>query len=411
MGLGILIRMAFRNLVGHARRTAIAGFSIAAGMAILLWYGCLLEGRNFNMINTITSTYTGHLQLYKNGYLKNRLPNLTFEADSIVPVLQKNNFLYSLRIHLPAIISSGDSSSPILLEGVDPQRESTITKIKQNLKVGEFLTQESAGECVKKEIYVGQSLAETLNVGIGEKLVILAQANDGTLGNELFFVKGLFNSGSPEFDRKIAYASLDCVRAVGALAGVNEVAIGLPQNFSEANAIALLQQNIKPDVEVSTWRKALPEVARMIHFNDVMMKMITTILFSVIVLGVINTMLISVFERTKEFGTALALGLTPNQLRVMIFLESLFLGLFSIIFGTLLGGLVVYYHQTKGFDLSIFFGETTGTDGIVFDLVIKPIFQWVLYFKLSFVCLCFTMAASLYPAYRASKLDPIQVMR
>lgn len=405
-----LFQLAVRNIVVHARRSFITGLSIAVGMAVLLWYGCVIEGRNQSMIRTVTSTYTGHLQIYKQGYLKNRLPSLAFEPSALESYFARRPELVSAkRVHLPAIVSTGDNSVPLLLEGIEPSAEAKITQVRANLRDGDYL--DDGEECSAKEIYLSRALADVLNIRIGGKLVVLAQANDGTLGNDLFRVKGLFDSGSPEFDKKLAYAPLACVQTLGAVAGVHEVAVGLDNPHREELIMKEIAAELPAELYLSTWREALPEVARMIRFNAVMMNMITTILFSVIILGVVNTLLIGVFERTKEFGVALALGMTPAQVRCLVVFESFVLGLGAIAVGTLIGGAMVYYHQQTGFDLSVFFGETTGTDGLVFDLVIEPIFKWDIYGRLAAICMLFILAAGVYPAFKASRLNPIEVIR
>ncbi len=383
--------------------------SIAFGVAVLFWIQCILAGRNENMIQKITSTYTGHLQVARKDYNESHLPAMSFNTEPRWPVEVQDQV--SPRVHLPSLISSGEDSVPVMLEGIVPNSEARITRLKEELIQGEFLSDDARPTCDRHEVYIGQKLATLLHVGLGDKIVILAQATDGTLGNELLRVKGLFNSGSPDFDKSYVFSTLGCVQRIGSLNGIHEWVVRLKSSKSEERIKAMIAATLDQNVEVSTWREALPGVANMLKFNSATFQMITVILLIVIVLGVVNTMVMSVFERTKEFGVMLALGTTPGQLRWLVVAECLLTGAISILAGSILGILAVCYHRFFGFDLSPFFGKTTGSDGFQFDMIIHPIFEVGPFFKLIATIFIFILLAGLYPAYRASVLKPAETMR
>ena len=383
--------------------------SISIGLAILLWLQCLLAGRNENMIQKITSTYTGHLQIAQTDYRKTHLPTKTMVSPPEIQIGVAGSS--TKRVHLPALISTGEESVPVMLEGIEPENEATITKLKQNLKEGEYLSSGADSNCDLKEAYVGRTLLQLLNGEIGGKLVVLAQANDGTLGNELLRVKGVFDSGSPDFDKSYVFSQIGCVQKIGALNGIHEIVIKLDKSDDESVAVAKISSEIPPTATLTSWREAIPTVATMIRYNDASFKMIVMILFTVIVLGVVNTLLMNIFERTREFGVMLALGTTPAQLRILILFESLFIGLIASAAGLIMGVAIVAYHMKFGFDLSPFFGNRTGTDVFSFDLIVYPILQFAPLLRLAAIILVFIVLAGVFPAYRASKLNPIDVMR
>lgn len=406
----LFTRLAFKNLWRHTRRSLLTMASIACGCAVIIWMQAIIQGRNQNMIDVITSTYTGYIQIYHPDYLKTKLANKYIQAsqfdESIMPLLK--DFDWTVRQHLPSLISSGEDSVPVQLEGIDPEREATITSLKKKLIKGEFLTDQTV--CDKKEVFIGQSLAEVLKVDLGDKLVLLTNASDGTLGNDLFRVQGIFASGSPEFDKGMAFTHVKCSQDLSGFSGIHEVVLK-PKNLEDVDGIREALITKLPKFKVSSWREAIPAVDTMIRYNDAMLKMITFILFTVITMGLINTILMNLFERTKEFGVILSIGMTPKELQLLIFLESLFLGIFGVIMGTTLGAAVILYHQWTGFDMSPFFGNGTGTDGFTFDLVIKPIFIFIPYLKIVALELCFLVIAGLYPAWKVSRVNPIEVLR
>ena len=408
--LKLFARLAFKNLWRHTRRSLLTVASICCGCAVIIWMQAIIHGRNENMINVITSTYTGHVQIYHPDYLKTKLTSKFITQDQfakdIAPLL--GNTTWTTRQHLPSLISSGEDSVPIQLEGIDPEREAQITNLRDKKIKGEFLNAQES--CQNKEVFIGQGLAEVLNVDVGDKLVLLTNASDGTLGNDLFRVQGIFASGSPDFDKGMAFTHIKCSQELALIGGPHEVVLK-PSGEGDADSMSAALIPQLPNYKVSTWREAIPSVDTMIRYNDAMLKMITFILFTVITMGLINTILMNLFERTKEFGVILSIGMTPRELQLLIFLECFFLGVLGIFIGTMMGALAIYYHQWTGFDMSPFFGTRTGSEGFTFDMVIRPIFIFGPYLKIIALELCFLIVAGLYPAWKVSKLNPIEVLR
>ena len=147
-----------------------------------------MAGRNKNVIEKITSSYTGNLQISRQDYFKDKIINQYFQN---IEGLQQNlpaGSHMTERIHLPALISSGEQSLPIMLEGIDPENEAQITDFKKNLVEGTYLEDDKTPDCDSRQIYIGRAIAKLLNVQLGNKVVILAQAADGSLGNDLLRV-------------------------------------------------------------------------------------------------------------------------------------------------------------------------------------------------------------------------------
>ncbi|MGK5090118.1 FtsX-like permease family protein [Bdellovibrionota bacterium FG-2] len=408
----LIAKIAYRNLIRHLRRTVLTVASISFGLAVILWLQCLLAGRNQTIIKSITSTYIGQVQVFKKEYLKDRVINFTFPGvpPGFAEMLPQGSH-FSPRMHLPALVSSGEASTPIVLEGIEPEAESAITTIRTSLKEGAFLDPDPTPDCQSRQIYIGKAMADLLNVKVGNKIVILAQATDGSLGNDLFRVKGIYDSGSPQFNKTFAFAPASCVKKVGVLAGIHEITIQLPTEVSDTRVQEILKAHLPPEFTVTTWRQAVPNMAAMVKFNDAMLLMISTILFTVITFGIVNSLLMSVFERTREFGTMISLGTTPGQVRTMVVAESLFMALASALFGIVLGGAAVLYHQKFGFDLRPFLGEAKSIDNFQLELTIYPAFEFIAFLKATFVTIFVVLCAGLYPAIRASKLNPHDAMR
>lgn len=408
----ILLKMALRNLRRNTRRTLLSMSSIAFGLAVVLWLGCILAGRNKAMIDRITANRTGHLQLHREDYLRDKLITQSFQVPEKLDQLLPAGSRYSPRLYLPSLISSGEQSTVIMLVGIDPDLETQVTNLNQSLSNGDFLKAEPEAECPSRQIFVGQALADLLKVKLGNKLVLMAQATDNTMGNDLFRVRGLFSSGSKDLDKSVAYAPINCVRKLGVLAGVHELAIHLPDETLSSPTLASLGTVLDSSIQVSTWKEAMPSVAGLLRGNEVLVNMISAILFIVITIGIINVLLIGVFERVREFGVMIALGTTPAQLRGVILLESFLLGLGASIIGTILGTALVLYHMKTGFDISYFWGDQSPVlDQLSLEFKIFPIFKVLPYVKSVLTTIFFVLLAGVYPAFRASRLKPVEAMR
>lgn len=407
------IFMAMRNLRRHLRRTILTASSIAIGLAIVLWLQCILAGRSKNIVDTVTSSYSGYLQLYNSKYLEDKALQQTFKTipPQTVHALGKQSKI-THRVQLPSLISTGENSAPILLVGIEPENETQITRLKDYLKDGNFPIPDPDPTCPSRQIYIGKGMAKFLNAEIGSKAVILAQASDGTLGNELFKIVGTFQSKSAAFDKAIAFAPIACVKKVGIIDGNHEAVISLPDGtqIEDPSFIESITKTLPPEMKLTTWRETQPAVANLIRFNDLFFKIISTILYSVIVLGIINTMFMSVMERTREFGVMIAVGTTPKQLVTIVLLESLILGVISSLVGLCIGSIVVWYHSRMGFDISILTGNKYSVDQFSFDPLVYPVLSILPFLKTVFITVLFVMAAGFLPALRASRLKPVEAM-
>ncbi|MGE0616922.1 MAG: ABC transporter permease [Bacteriovoracia bacterium] len=407
-----ILMMAFRNLGRNFRRSLITLVSISLGVAVILWLQCILSGSNQNIIDSVTGTHGGHLQIYQKDYLPEYpLAKVFPEVPAVVKSLPERVAGYSPRVSLSALASTGEASSPLRLVGVDPVLEGRTFSPAKSKVAGEYLGVDDSPDCAGKQIYLGRTLANTLKTSVGGKVVILAQALDGTLGNELFRVKGIFDSGSPEFDKGVAFTTLNCARRVGAVEGFHEIAIQLARSSDISTVQAALRKDLDPQLSLTTWREAMPFVSGIVNFNNATLVLIGVMLSVLITLGAVDTLLVSVFERTREFGLMIALGTQPRQVILMVLFEAALLGLLSIALGSLLGSLAVLYHQQVGFDVRLLLGKELDVGSFRVVTLVRPSFNLILFFKMMGSMMGFMLLAALYPAFRAAGLNPTEAMR
>lgn len=407
----LLMRMGLKNLRRHFRRSIITICSIGFGLGVILWLQSILNGANRSAIDTVTSSYLGHMQIFRGDYLEKKLIQQTFQWDeSILPEVKGTQILSSPRLHLPALVSSGEQSMPVLVEGIHPVKEPQITRVRETLAAGEFLSDED-GTCENKSALISRGLGSLLNVGIGEKIVLLAQAADGSLGNELFRVKGFFDTGSPDYDKGLVIAHINCVRALGAMDGVHEVVIKVTGKEKPENVQPLVAARVSPDQKVLTWRDVSSSLVTMTTFNDASLILVSVILFIVISLGILNTFLVSVFERTKEFGVMMALGTPGPSVITTVLWEAFFLGLAASFWGIVIAIIAISYHSRFGFDLRPLVGQNLSVGSFQLNLTIYPVIDWLGAVKATMFTWFVVVTATFYPAWKASRLKPAEAIR
>lgn len=406
----ILMRMGLKNLRRHFRRSLITVCSIGFGLATILWLQSILNGSSQSAIDTVTSSYLGHMQVMRDDYRENKLIQQTIQWDATqLPQLSGTELIATERVHLPALISSGEQSMPIVLEGIDAVNEPRVTKVRETLKEGEFLEEQT--NCENKSAIISRALAKLLNVNLGEKIVLLAQATDGSLGNELFRVRGFFDTGSPDYDKGIVLANKECVRQIGAVLGVHEVAIKVKGKKTPDEIRPLLQARLPEGWKVLTWRDLSSSLVTMTTFNDASLILVSVILFVVISLGILNTFLVAVFERTKEFGVMMALGTPGLGVIGTVLWEAFFLGLASSLLGIFVAAVLITYHSKFGFDLRPLVGQNLSVGSFQLNLTIYPVINWIGAIKATFFTWIVVIVATIYPAYRASRLRPAEAIR
>lgn len=380
------------------------------GLTINFWLDCMLRGRNEEVAKLVTSSFTGNFQIYNKIFFEDRAISSQLDLDEAkVKEAVGNQADFSFRTHLPSLISSGEASSPVLLEGIRPSSEKNVSTLAENIKQGEFLSAES--DCSPGEILIGTRLAKSLKVDLGEKIVLLTQAADGSLGNELYRVKGIFNTGSSSMDKGYAFTQEKCALQLGQLHAPHEVVIKLKNNADPEQVFNQLKTIIKPEQVLMTWQQSLPAVARMVKVNNAIMGLVSFVLLVVVILGFVNTLLMSVLERTREIGMMMAIGFTPVQVQFLVAAEALLIAVFSSVVSIVLGLVIVLYYQKNGFNLAVFVGDNFDADQINLGLIIFPQISMWAFFKVIGFSVVTVVLSVLLPAYRASRLSPVEALR
>ena len=411
----IVLRLGWRNLWRNPRRSLITISAVGCGYAILIVLIGLTVGIAGQMLKNGTGLLMGDLQLHHSGYLPERSLYDTIGSDeggelegvlhllAFYPELSER----SLRVYGFGLLSTGESSAGARLMGVDPQVEVRVSSFLSGLQVG------ALDDSVERSLLLGDVLARELEATIGSKVAIVTQAADGSLGNDLFLVTGILHTGLSYLDRSLAVLYLEDLQELLALGPdeVHEIAVRLEDPMDADGFAAQLNasEELPANISARSWGELAPQLKDYVSLAQGMYGFIILIIGLFTAMGVLNTMMMAVFERSREIGLVHALGMRPLLIVSAILLESLFLGILGLIGGFGLGAWGMSYLTTQGLDLSRWMGELSML-GTRMDPVLKASWGWDYVFWSALGLLLAILLAAFFPALKAARLNPVQAL-
>ncbi|WP_020405231.1 FtsX-like permease family protein [Hahella ganghwensis] len=401
------LRLAWRNLFRNPKRSFLTGGATAFGMAAFIFLYAFADGFFEQMITNSTQLLSGHVQVSagKSGRKetvidRRQIPNQL----TLLPEVEAT----SIRLIVQAIAGSAQKSLPVEWVGVEPEPEKQVTRLHTLINRGSYLSGSKLG---REGIVIGQTLAKDLEVEVGHRIVITAQDSQGQLLSVALRVIGIYYSGSELFDRGYVFTSIDQVRKLFGYGeqDISHLAVRLvDRHYSQSVAAQMNQQLMGTEIKAHPWETLMPVLVQMVEMTRVDFYLVLAVIFVVVGIGVMNTMLMSVLERTREFGVLLALGTTPRQVLITVLYEALILGVLGIVLGAVVGILLAQYYHVQGIDLSAFFDSMAAIPGmtdkvfpvlIAGNLIIPTILLYIL-----------GALVSVYPAIKASRLRPKEAL-
>lgn len=397
------LQIAFRNIVRHRRRSLITITAVAVSVFCLVLFQALLAGLHEKMVESALGLDTGAIQLQPAGFQRNQTrlsPLATPEA--IAPALANAGLTrFAPRLKAPALILAGRHSSSVQLSGILPEQEGKVTLIQQKLHNGTY----SLGP---GQILISQGLADSLDLTIGDSMTLMVQGLFGQPRTGRFTVVGLFASGLASFDQSHVYLSLSAAQTLLEAEGaISEVVIACPPPEAATLANRLRQQLPEGRYQILAWQELVPDLAQLMELNTATFRMLVLILFAIVAMGIANTMTTVLFERFREFGTLSALGATPGNIVGLVMTESLLLGLFAALAGTIAASAACGYLARYGIDLAHF---TSANQYFVAGSILHAVLTPRDLLVANGITLVTAMAAGLYPAWKAAKLDPAKAL-
>jgi ABC-type lipoprotein release transport system permease subunit len=402
---------AWRSLWRNRRRTLITLTAIALSIMLVQAFHNLSVGVYAQMIDDGVRAGSGHLAVYRNGYLDGREETVSFAPENLTERLRAVPGVKAAlpRLYLPALAQSSHDSRGILLVGVEPAAEHAVNPFLKELPE-DGMPRDSGG----RDAVIGKRLLGDLRLDIGRKLVVTAQHRDGTLHSELLRVRDVVATGIADVDGSLLMVGIERAALLAGMPGeIHELAIVLDHADDERRVLPALTAlaGSRPELAVVSWEEAMPNLANAIKLDYASQKFIFVIILLIVTIGVVNTLLMSVMERLREFGVVLALGSSPNRLRSLVLLEALLLGLVAAAIGCVLGALLTWYLVEVGIDLQSFIPETLEFGGVVFDPVLRAAWDLAWMARIALYVVGLTLLAALYPAIKAGRITPVEAMR
>ncbi len=410
--MGAIFKIAIRNLLRYKRRTALTATLITLGVVFVLVFGAIAGSFKNMMVGQITDSILGHLQIHRKGYvaaIENLPLNMNIKPDGyrkIEDILKQEQAVeaYSPRIKFGGMFSNFMETTNIRLNGVYPDKEfATAPRLPGRITSGRK-------ELKQGEILIPELLAKGMNVKVGDTVVIVATNQSGSVNGKQFMVGGILESATGPGGRDGYIHFTDAVDLLRMeQPEISEVAIRL-KNFGKLSSVekklaSVLEPEKSPQgtpaFELHSWEFLSP-FAKIAKMLDMMNKFIRAMLVAIVLVSIMNVMIMAVFERIKEIGTIAAIGTPPSTIRSLFLVEGLCLGLFGIVAGNLLGGLIILMVNLSGMTFS--FGQQTG-------LVLKASLSLPEIVIVSLIVLIVSVLATLQPALKASKMEPIDALR
>lgn len=404
----LYLRLAWRNLWRHRRRTLIVMLSIGLTMAMMMWYDGIVAGFEEAIYGNAIKVLGGNIQVHAAGFHDgaDQSPLLPLENDTVVVETmraQPQVVLASRRISTGGLATNRMGAFPVGIVGIEPEVEQPVNLLAQNVSAGSWLKSTD-----RDVIFIGRGLAEAMDIGVGDRITLTGRATHQQMRSRTMTVGGIYDLGMSAIEKKTVYMSLAEAQDLYGLTGqVTEVAVTLQQLGQEGAVMAAVQPALKNNV-IDSWQTNYPELNTALNQKGQVMNIFSVIILLIAGIGILNLLLMAVFERTREIGVLGALGMKPRQISLLFLLEGALMGLVGAAFGVLLGVILNLILGKVGLDYSQFSNLTDYT-----ALIKGRIYPSLGTEKLAMrtvTVLVIAVLASFYPAHEAASSEPAEAL-
>ncbi|MEW5803495.1 MAG: FtsX-like permease family protein [bacterium] len=406
-----IMKLAWKNLGRHRIRTTLTVLAVGGSLFLAITFVNMAKGGYSKMIDQGVRAGSGHIGVYRRGYLEDRVAEQNFLAADLPEKVRKLPGVAAVlpHIQLSALAQSAYESRGAFLVGLVPSEEASVNPYIQKLSQGRFLQDADMRKAV-----IGSILARELKVETGKGFVITVQDKDGELQSEKFRVAGIFHTGIKEIDNSLVMVNLREAQKLSRLTGrVHELSVLLLSASWQESVQSAIRDLLsdRQDLVAEGWHRAMPNLYHAIQYDYVSLQVILLLLVVIVGIGIINTFLMSVLERTREFGTLMAIGTPPAFLRWLVVTEAFLTGIMGITLGWIGGCAATDYLVRYGLDLTSIISKGQEFGGVFFDPVIRASWNFSTMAFLSLFLLLVCIGASLYPAWQAGTVNPVEALK
>lgn len=401
-------QLAWRNVWRHPRRTAVIGAAVFIGVWAMVFVGAFIKGMENDMIASNLAALTGHIQIHAPGYLADPAVGQSMTDPAALAAALKKALppgaRWAWRVRIDAVASNARHMGGLTLVGVQPTKEARVSFVKPDLIQGGFLVPKD-----DRGIIIGAALLDEYEAKVGHKIILTGQATDGELVARAFHIIGLYRAPLQAIEKQFGFVSLDAAQRMLKLgSAVSEVSIVLPDRNDSAAAAEELRRLLPEDkYSVKTWVELKPVLQAYLLIFQSFTMVWYLVMFAAMAFGVVNTVLMAVYERMKEFGLLKALGMKPGRMIRGVLAEAFILLLLGSAAGNLAGWLTVAPLAKSGVNLSAL---AAGAEYIGVSRIIHPALDPVNLILANLVVFVLGLAVSLYPAVKAARFTAVKAL-
>lgn len=404
----LYLRLAWRNIWRHRRRTIIIVLAMGLSLAMMMWYDGLMDGFNNAIAANAVRVLGGNIQVHAAGYRAkvDSNPLLPLADDTAVvkaALAQPDVVAASRRIQTGGLVSNREGAFSMSIIGIEPEAEAPVSLIAEHIVDGRYLepTDEDA-------ILIGQGLAEALSINVGDRINMVGSDIHKQNRQRTMTVIGIYDVGIPSIEKGTAYISLAEAQSLFNLRGQStEVQITLKKVGTESAVAAALTPQL-PGYEIESWEKNYPELGNAINRKSLVMDIFSVIIVMIAGIGILNLLMMAVYERTREIGLLGAMGLKPRQIATTFVLEGALIGIVGVIAGVAIGLAINLSFGKVGLDYSQFAGITEYM-ALISGRVYPTLGVSKLFWRAGVVAGIAALAA-LIPAMIASRREPSEAL-
>ena len=416
MDAGPWVLIGWRNLGRHRKRTVLTALGLAVGYFAVVFMIGWSQGLMAEMVENATGLVSGQIEIHDAEYRPERSLFDTIggrdgaDIARLLDVIAAEARVVAVapRVYAGGLISSGESTSAGMLMGIDPERERTVSRFLDELVDGRI------PESGRNELAIGTEMARQLAVGVGDDVVVVAPGADGSMGNDLYAVAGIFRTGMVELDASNAVLPLMDLQTLITLdpSRIHQIAVATEDPWIADDTAARLVAALAPDdlaLEVAPWTELNPVIVEFVALVDAFYFIIFFIVFGIAIFGVANTMLMATYERRREIAVMLALGATPRSVVKTVLYEAAAMGVVALALGVAVSlPLMLWWHNAPP-DLSGLYGDLT-MQGVLLRPVLRVEWNLAVWIWGGVGLVVTALLAALYPAARAAQVPPADTL-
>ncbi|HEX2697587.1 MAG TPA: FtsX-like permease family protein [Anaerolineales bacterium] len=404
----LYLRLAWRNIWRHRRRTVIIVLAMGFSLALMMWYDGMIDGFNQAIYGNAIRVLGGNIQIHAAGYREKIDSNPLLPLVDASTVIQAASSQPNVIAATPRIITSGLATSPegafaVSIIGIDPDAEKPVSLIADHISAGNWLTASD-----QDSILVGKALADAMGIQIGDRVTLVGSDIHKQNRQRTMVVTGIYSIGIAATEKNNAYITLaEAQNLYGLPNQVTEVDLTLKKLGQEPSVIAALTPAL-PGYEVESWDKNYPDLKNAIDRKGAVMNVFGVIIIAIAGIGILNLLLMAVYERTREIGLLGAMGLKPRQIATLFILEGTMIGVVGVVAGVVLGLALNGSLGVVGLDYSAF-SSISDYMALVTTRVYPTLGLNNLFARAVTVIIISTLAAWI-PASEAARREPAQAL-